>query len=432
MSLPKTKSHVRGAPRSSAAPCDAPRGCSPPQPPAVAEHRSLLPSAEGRGTADFFCVVKVAKARRAAPSPSTCLPLPVKPSAARWPQAPGCSGDGSARRQRWLRLSVGTQRQVPALGWGGDMVSSLCWHPFGCCLQPAEHRGLAGCRCGVGAAPRCANGTGKEPRDPGGGTPRRDRRGCGSARRQQPRLGGVREEGSRAEKRETGEKAAASNSARVRIEKRSRWEALDGAPGGSILTKHDPAESTESARGGTGRRAAGAAQRALLAGHQGWEVLPWQRQPAPWIRPTAPSTPAVPWAPVRAPAETAPGAMLHHPAAGCLPCPYPTSNGQWQRRRGAATIRFTAHGHRRFHAHRRPSPLPRERPSEAASRPPRGWHRARTWPGSRGAAPVTDLPAVTAQGSEQPPRTSPGVDQGERRGHEPEVPASRVTAHSFR
>lgn len=108
------------------------------------------------------------------------------------------------------------------------MVSSLCWHPSGCCLQPAEHRGLAGCRCGVGAAPRCANGTGKEPRDPGGGTPRRDRRGCGSTRRQQPRLGGVREEGSRAEERETGEKAAASNSARVRTEKRSRWEALTG------------------------------------------------------------------------------------------------------------------------------------------------------------------------------------------------------------
>lgn len=61
----------------------------------------------------------------------------------------------------------------------------------------------------------------------------------------------------------------------------------------------------------------------------------------------------------------------------------------------------------------------------------RGCHHARRWPGSRRAAPVTDLTAVTVQGSELPPQSSPGTGQGEHRGHEPEVPAARVTAHSF-
>lgn len=61
----------------------------------------------------------------------------------------------------------------------------------------------------------------------------------------------------------------------------------------------------------------------------------------------------------------------------------------------------------------------------------RGCHHARRWPGSRGVAPVTDFTVVTVQGSELPPWSSPGTGQGEYRGHEPEVPASRVMAHSF-
>lgn len=47
-------------------------------------------------------------------------------------------------------------------------------------------------------------------------------------------------------------------------------------------------------------------------------------------------------------------------------------------------------------------------------------------------APVTDFTVVTVQGSELLPQSSPGTGQGEHRGHEPEVPASRVMAHSFR
>lgn len=80
--------------------------------------------------------------------------------------------------------------------------------------------------------------------------------------------------------------------------------------------------------------------------------------------------------------------------------------------------------------------LPLPRLLVAVPSPPRvtsrGCHRARRWPGSKGAAPVTDLPVVTVQGSELPPQSSPGTGQGEHRGHEPEVPAAWVTAHSFR